>query len=171
MLSITSQYAIRALVILAEYPCETSVLGRDLARDGKIPRNYLAKILLALKNAGILGTARGSQGGYWLIKAPDSLKLVDVVRIFDHISDPPPCLLGKHELCYEDGPVQRACELAPDQRLVSGVSATDDIGRCGGRSENRGETYDGDTESLCSIRVRGTQHLVRAWLHGNHDSM
>lgn len=104
MLSITSQYAIRALVILAEYPCETSVLGRDLARAGKIPRNYLAKILLALKNAGILGTARGSQGGYWLIKAPDSLKLVDVVRIFDHISDPPPCLLGKHELCMKMDP-------------------------------------------------------------------
>jgi Rrf2 family protein len=104
VLSITSQYAIRALVILAEYPCETSVLGRDLARDGKIPKNYLAKILLALKNAGILGTARGSQGGYWLIKAPDSLKLVDVVRIFDHISDPPPCLLGKHELCMKTDP-------------------------------------------------------------------
>jgi Rrf2 family protein len=91
-------------VILAGYPCETSVLGRDLARDGKIPRNYLAKILLALKNAGIVGTARGSQGGYWLIKQPDSLKLVDVVRIFDHISDPPLCLLGKHELCMKTDP-------------------------------------------------------------------
>ena len=75
-----------------------------MARDGKIPRNYLAKILLALKNAGILGTARGSQGGYWLVKSPDSLKLVDVVRIFDHISDPPPCLLGKHDLCMKTDP-------------------------------------------------------------------
>jgi Rrf2 family protein len=104
VLSITAQYAIRALVILAGYPCETSVLGRDLARDGKIPRNYLAKILLALKNAGILRTARGSHGGYWLIRQPDSLKLVDVVRIFDHIADPPLCLLGKHELCMKTDP-------------------------------------------------------------------
>jgi len=104
VISITAQYAIRALVILAGYSYGTSVLGRDMARDGKIPRNYLAKILLALKNAGILGTARGSQGGYWLVKSPDSLKLVDVVRIFDHISDPPPCLLGKHDLCMKTDP-------------------------------------------------------------------
>jgi Rrf2 family protein len=104
VLSITAQYAIRALVSLAGHPYGTSVLGRDLARDGKIPRNYLAKILLALKNAGILGTARGSQGGYWLVRKPDSLKLVDVVSIFDHISDPPPCLLGKHELCMKTDP-------------------------------------------------------------------
>ncbi|HLH08515.1 MAG TPA: Rrf2 family transcriptional regulator [Terriglobales bacterium] len=104
MLSITAQYAIRALVILAGYPNGHSVLGRDLARDGRIPRNYLAKILLALKNAGILGTARGSRGGYWLVKRPEALMLVDVVRIFDQIADPPPCLMGKHDHCTKTEP-------------------------------------------------------------------
>ena len=38
------------------------MLGRELAEKAEIPANYLSKLLLTLRNAGLLSTARGSGG-------------------------------------------------------------------------------------------------------------
>lgn len=104
MLSVTSQYALRALAQLAKNRKHRSMLGKDLAEVAAIPPNYLAKILLSLKNAGVLGTARGSRGGYWLVRAPEQIKLIDIVEIFDQIPTPQPCVLGERDECSENDP-------------------------------------------------------------------
>jgi Rrf2 family protein len=104
MLSVTSQYALRALAQLALQPMEGSMLGKELAEKAEIPANYLAKILLSLKNAGILGTARGSHGGYWLVREPHSIRLIEIVQLFEQAAAPPPCILGQRERCSEDEP-------------------------------------------------------------------
>ena len=67
MLSTTSEYALRALACLAGQPQGTDQLGRDLAKAAEIPANYLSKILLALRNAELVDTTRGSGG--WLSPA------------------------------------------------------------------------------------------------------
>lgn len=104
MLSVTSQYALRALAQLARERKERSMLGKELAERAEIPPNYLAKILLSLKNAGMLGTARGSRGGYWLVREPQTIKLIEIVQIFDQTVSPQPCILGQLEQCSEDKP-------------------------------------------------------------------
>jgi Rrf2 family protein len=71
------------LAQLARERKERSMLGKELAERAEIPPNYLAKILLSLKNAGMLGTARGSRGGYWLVREPQTIKLIEIVQIFD----------------------------------------------------------------------------------------
>lgn len=103
MFSTTCEYALRALVALARMPEGTAVLGRDLAREAEIPANYLSKILLALRNAGVLTTARGTGGGYRLRKAPSDIRLVDVVELFDGARARPACLLGNKE-CSDENP-------------------------------------------------------------------
>ncbi len=103
MFSTTCEYALRALVQLAKLPEGTAVLGRDLARDAEIPANYLSKILLTLRNAGVLNTARGTGGGYRLRKQPHEIRLVDVVELFDGARARPACILGGKE-CSEDDP-------------------------------------------------------------------
>lgn len=80
------------------------MLGKELAHTARIPANYLAKILLTLKNAGLLGTARGSGGGYWLARPADQIRLMEVVQLFDSIADPVPCLLGTNPICSSDHP-------------------------------------------------------------------
>jgi Rrf2 family transcriptional regulator, iron-sulfur cluster assembly transcription factor len=102
MLSVTSQYALRALAQLAKQEKHRSMLGKDLAEKADIPPNYLAKILLSLKNAGVLGTARGSRGGYWLARPAGEIKLIDVVQIFDQMLTPQPCVLGERDECSEN---------------------------------------------------------------------
>jgi Rrf2 family iron-sulfur cluster assembly transcriptional regulator len=71
-----------------------AILGRDLALEAAIPANYLSKILLALRNAGVLATARGTGGGYRLRKPAETIRLIDVVGLFDGARANPACLLG-----------------------------------------------------------------------------
>jgi len=54
MLSTTSQYAIRALSCLARMQHGDAVLGRDLAKQASVPGNYLSKIMLVMRNAGLV---------------------------------------------------------------------------------------------------------------------
>jgi Rrf2 family protein len=106
MLSVTSQYALRALAQLAKGADQESMLGKELAAKADIPPNYLAKVLLSLKNAGVLGTARGSRGGYWLVRAPEQIKLIEIVQIFDQMQSPQPCILGERDNCCQADPCQ-----------------------------------------------------------------
>jgi Rrf2 family protein len=92
------------LAQLARERKERSMLGKELAERAEIPPNYLAKILLSLKNAGMLGTARGSRGGYWLVRESQTIKLIEIVQIFDQTVSPQPCILGQLEQCSEDKP-------------------------------------------------------------------
>jgi Rrf2 family protein len=102
MFSTTCEYALRALVRLAQIPNGDEILGRDLARQAEIPANYLSKILLALRNAGVLATARGTGGGYRLRKPAETIRLIDVVGLFDGARARPACLLGGKE-CSDEG--------------------------------------------------------------------
>ncbi len=106
MFSVTSQYALRALTQLARHREQQSMLGKDLAQAAEIPPNYLAKILLALKNAGLLGTARGSRGGYWLVRPPESIHLIEIVSLFDQLQTPQPCVIGERDQCNDENPCQ-----------------------------------------------------------------
>jgi Rrf2 family iron-sulfur cluster assembly transcriptional regulator len=104
MLTITSQYALRALTHLARQAGEP-VLGRDLAHTGEIPANYLSKVLLTLRNAGLVDTTRGSGGGYRLGKSANEIYLIDVVELFEEISRTKPnCFLGQTRECSDSTP-------------------------------------------------------------------
>lgn len=104
MLSITSQYALRALSHLARQSGE-AVLGRDLAESGEIPANYLSKVLLTLRNAGLVDTTRGSGGGYRLGRPANDIRLIDVVELFEEVSrTQPTCFLGRTRPCSETTP-------------------------------------------------------------------
>jgi Rrf2 family transcriptional regulator, iron-sulfur cluster assembly transcription factor len=104
MLSTTSQYALRALSHLAAQSGE-ALLGRDLAESVEIPANYLSKVLLTLRNAGLVATARGNGGGYRLGRPAEEIHLIDVVELFEEISrTKPSCFLGRTRACSETTP-------------------------------------------------------------------
>lgn len=101
MLSVTSQYALRALAYIAAQG-EDSVLGRQIADETGIPKNYLSKILIGLNNAGIVSAARGTGGGYRLTGDPGSIMLDRIVAVFDRDIVNPCCLLGYSRPCSDD---------------------------------------------------------------------
>lgn len=98
MLSTTSTYALRALARLAEAP-DIYMLGRDLAVAAAIPANYLSKILLTLRNGGLLVTSRGSGGGYRLSRSPREISLLQVVNLFEKSPITQVCFLDTSKAC------------------------------------------------------------------------
>lgn len=80
------------------------MLGRNLAGQAGIPSDYLYKILLNLKNAGILDASRGIGGGYRLKKRAEKIRLYDVVSIFEGITSDPSCLLNEKKRCSNEHP-------------------------------------------------------------------
>lgn len=94
MLSLTAEYALRAVLYLAQ---QTDGLVRveDVAGALKIPRNYLSKILHVLGRSGILSSTRGKTGGFQLAIPADQLTLLQIIREFDDLGERRQCLLGR----------------------------------------------------------------------------
>ena len=80
--SAKADYAIRAAVELAAAG-EGPVKGERLAQAQEIPPNFLENILSDLRNAGIVASRRGADGGYWLAQPADEVSLADVIRAVD----------------------------------------------------------------------------------------
>ena len=76
-------YALQALIHLAEVYEGGLVAARTIAEKEGIPEKFLEGILLALKNARVVSSERGREGGYRLRKPPRELYIGDVVRLID----------------------------------------------------------------------------------------
>jgi Rrf2 family protein len=79
VLSHTSDYALRAVLVIAREYQRRPLRADEIAASTGAPRNYLAKTLNALAKAGVLTSARGPQGGFTLAIAPDSLTIAQVI--------------------------------------------------------------------------------------------
>jgi len=104
MLSATTRYALRALVLLGQQEGSGPLLGRELSARAGIPENYLSKVLVSLRNAGFVGATRGSGGGYCLKVPTREIPLIRVVEIFEGVDARPACLLGAERECSDDNP-------------------------------------------------------------------
>jgi Rrf2 family protein len=94
MISATSEYALRAALVLAREFGKRSMRADEIADHIGAPRNYLAKTLNALAKAGIATSARGPMGGFQLARAPELITVSDVIDCFDEPRYNPYCLMG-----------------------------------------------------------------------------
>ncbi len=81
--SAKADYAIRAAVELAAAGDDGPVKGDRIAVAQDIPPNFLENILADLRNAGLVQSRRGADGGYWLARPADDISLADVIRAVD----------------------------------------------------------------------------------------
>lgn len=95
MLSQTAEYALRAVLYLAEHADQGTVRVGEMAHALRIPQNYLSKILHRLARAGVLASTRGKTGGFQLAVAADRLRLYEIVAPFDRLDERRRCLLGR----------------------------------------------------------------------------
>jgi Rrf2 family protein len=76
-------YALKALTHLAEAYEGGLVKIHKVAEEEQIPEKFLEGILVALKNARIVASQRGREGGYRLRRPPAEVMLGEVVRSID----------------------------------------------------------------------------------------
>lgn len=94
MLSATSEYALRAALVLAREYGNRSMRADEIAAATGAPRNYMAKTLSALVKSGLAVSSRGPQGGFQLASPPAALTVADVIDVFDEPRTHQHCLLG-----------------------------------------------------------------------------
>jgi Rrf2 family protein len=76
-------YGLKALTHLAEAYDRGLVKIHEIAEEESIPEKFLEGILVTLKNARLVSSQRGREGGYRLRRPPAEILLGDVVRIID----------------------------------------------------------------------------------------
>jgi Rrf2 family protein len=80
--SAKADYAVRAVVELAASG-EGPVKSERIAQAQEIPLKFLENIMADLRQAGIVGSRRGAEGGYWLARPADEISLAQVIRAVD----------------------------------------------------------------------------------------
>ncbi len=119
-----ADYAVRAVLYLAEQNGAGRAPTSQIAREQKIPPSFLAKIVSQLSVAGMVQTSRGARGGVSLAREPKDITLLEVVEAIDGpitlnecVSDPSVCSFG------DDCPVHSVwCGV--QEKLVRELSAT-----------------------------------------------
>lgn len=74
-----TDYGLRALMRLAGEP-EKLFTTDEIARDFRLSRNHLTKIIGALSDAGIVTTQRGAGGGFRLARPASEISIGTIVR-------------------------------------------------------------------------------------------
>ncbi len=100
MLSHKAQYAFRALTLLVDKYQKGPILITEIADAKNIPIKFLERILLELKNAGVLESKKGKGGGYSLRDDPSTTSIAKVIRTVDGPIAMLPCVsLYFYEKC------------------------------------------------------------------------
>jgi len=84
MFSQTAEYALRAVVYLAERPgvrCPTKMI----AEATQVPAGYLAKVMQSLAREGVVRGQRGLNGGFVLHHSPEDTTVLDVMNAVEPI--------------------------------------------------------------------------------------
>jgi len=86
------QYALRALFELAKRNGQGPVKIAEIAKAQAIPPRFLEVILSQLKRGGFVESQRGSEGGYFLIRAPHELTVGELIRFVQGPVGPVGCV-------------------------------------------------------------------------------
>ncbi len=88
MLTVTSEYALRAMVFLAQHHEEQPIAASIIAAMARIPKKYLSKILADLVRQGLLTGARGKNGGFRMSRPAEQIRLAEVLCPFQSRPNP-----------------------------------------------------------------------------------
>ena len=123
MISQTSEYALRAVVHLAQRG-GTPAVAQDISEATKVPVGYLHKILRQLARSGILVAQRGVGGGFMLARVPTAISVLDILRATDNvvprIQRCPLGIKGHTQLCALHRMLDE--QIAQAERTFSGTS-------------------------------------------------
>ncbi|MCC7359518.1 MAG: Rrf2 family transcriptional regulator [Anaerolineales bacterium] len=96
-----ADYAIRAVLYLAEHKSDQRITTAEVGREQRIPLTFLTKIMAQLSAAGLVHATRGSRGGITLARPAEDVSLLDIVEAIEGpvqlnacASDPSSCPMG-----------------------------------------------------------------------------
>ena len=98
-----SDYALRALLLLADQEDGAVVSIRRLAERADIPKRFLEQIMQDMRECGWVRAVAGRDGGFQLALPAAGLTMGQVVRHFDGVLAPVGCVSVAHyEPCSQE---------------------------------------------------------------------
>lgn len=91
-LSTKAQYAVQAMVDLALNSSGAPVALREISRREEIPLNYLEQLFYRLRKGGIVKSARGPSGGYFLARESSEIRIGEIVATVEEPLTPVSCM-------------------------------------------------------------------------------
>ena len=83
LLSRRCEYALRALIYLADHPSGSPRTLREVSDALRLPHAFLAKAMRDLVEAGLVASQPGTGGGVTLARPADAIVLKDIVLVLD----------------------------------------------------------------------------------------
>jgi Rrf2 family cysteine metabolism transcriptional repressor len=90
-LSTRTRYGLRAMVELASYATKSPIMVRKIAEKQQISKKYLDIIFTSLKVAGLVRAIRGATGGFLLTRAPEAIRISEIVAALEGALAPVEC--------------------------------------------------------------------------------
>jgi len=99
-LSTVGRYALRAMVDLALHSGDGPVPYKEIAARQEFSVQYLSRLFLKLKHAGLVDSVKGPGGGYLLARDAAQIQAGEVLLAVDEILDPVFCVdRGRESAC------------------------------------------------------------------------
>jgi Rrf2 family protein len=79
VISQASECGVKAMLYMAGFPRNQVISKRDICKTQEITPAFLIKIMQPLRDAGLVISYRGVDGGFTLAKPPKSISLWDII--------------------------------------------------------------------------------------------
>ncbi len=87
-LTTRGHYSVKALLDLSLQPGYGPASVQSIAKRQALPAPYLEKLLIAMRQAGLVASVRGAQGGYRLAKKPGQIFVGDILAAVGESIEP-----------------------------------------------------------------------------------
>src|SRR5438270_8374988 len=94
-----AEYGVRLMVELGRQSPESPTSLKAIAEAEGLPLAYLEQVVARLRKAGLVMSARGAHGGYWLSRPATEITMGEVVQGLEGHIGP----MG----CFVSGPTER----------------------------------------------------------------
>jgi Rrf2 family cysteine metabolism transcriptional repressor len=81
--STKGEYGVRLMVQLGRHFGQGPASLAEIATEEDLPRAYLEQLVMSLRDAGLVTSTRGAHGGYELARAPEEIRMGEVLRALE----------------------------------------------------------------------------------------
>lgn len=82
-ISTRGRYGLRILLDLALYQTDKPRMIRDIAESQQISEKYISRLMIELRQGGLVRSVRGAKGGYCLARSPQDLSILEIVEVME----------------------------------------------------------------------------------------
>ncbi len=107
-----AEYGVRLMIELGRQAPDHPVSLKVIADAEGLPLAYLEQVVARLRRAGLVMSARGAHGGYWLARPAHDIPMDEVVQALEGSIAPMECFVHEHTervLCSHEPDSGRAC--------------------------------------------------------------